>query len=291
MTRPDPLTPPDDSFNPYTSPQAELKPIAETARGPRVPFSIGEILSRAWAVYQERMGFCIALTLVGTIATYAAQVIGFLGVTIVGAIVPDPITIIVLGLVVGAAFLLLSVLLWTGQMLAYLKVAQERQATFGDLFAGGPFLLRTILAFFLISLAMSGAMILGSIPGGIASAALGPNSTVTNLVMGVGLLAATVFVVIYSIYFSQVMFVILDRPNLGAVESLKYSVRIAKGHWFGILAVILIAGLINLGGALLLGIGLIFTVPYSFLILAVAYTALQTDAGGARMKPATDYLG
>ena len=43
------------------------------------------------------------------------------------------------------------------------------------------------------------------------------------------------------------------------------------GSWFGFFALVVVLLLLNLGGALLLGIGLLVTVPVSFCTLAVAY--------------------
>ena len=117
---------------------------------------------------------------------------------------------------------------------------------------------------------------------------MGPSNTsfftVTNVITSVGLLGAFIGLLVFYVAISQFLFAIVDKPNLGAIESLKYSSRITKGHRLEIVALFFIVGLVNLAGALLLGIGLIFSVPFSFLILATAYTALAP--GSPLAKPA-----
>lgn len=66
---------------------------------------------------------------------------------------------------------------------------------------------------------------------------------------------------------------IVDQ-DLGAVESLKASFRLTKGRLLKLLAFFLAVVLINFGGVLLLGIGLLFTMPVSFLATAYVYKKL-----------------
>ena len=284
MARPDSSYPPGQEFNPYASPEAELGRLPESASFAPVEFSVGDVLSRAWTVYQERMGFCIGVMVVGFAATVALVIAIGIIVTVLGVAIADPITIGIILFVLwfGAYFFALYVQI--GQWLTYLRVAQGQPVTMGEVFAGGPFLPKTILGIVIVGLAALGILALGSIPAGIATVALGSNAMATNLVTGISFFVAYVACLIFYVAISQFFFAILDRPGLGVIESLKYSMRITRGHRWGIVGLFLIAGLVNLAGAILLGIGLIFSVPFSFLILATAYTALAP--GSPLAKPA-----
>jgi hypothetical protein len=63
---------------------------------------------------------------------------------------------------------------------------------------------------------------------------------------------------------------VLDR-RLDFWPALELSRRTVTPMWFGFFAFLLLLLLINLGGALLLGLGLLATIPLSFCALTVAY--------------------
>lgn len=291
MARPDQSYPPQETFNPYASPEVGLQSSPEVVSGsPLIPCTVGDIMGRAWTVYQGRMGFCIGVMLISFIVAIGAQIVMGLGMGVVSAITPDPI-------IVGATTVVLFlgygfVALWVGmgQSIAYLKVAQGRLATVGDVFTGGRILLKVILAVFILGFAVLGVMILSSIPGGIAGAVLGSNNVMAGVVMGVGLLIGYALVLVYWINVSQFVYVLIANPAMSAMAALKYSIQITRGHWWTITAVILLAGLVNVVGMLLLGIGLIFSVPYSLLILAVLYTSLAPQPEAQASKSASPYF-
>jgi hypothetical protein len=63
---------------------------------------------------------------------------------------------------------------------------------------------------------------------------------------------------------------ILDR-KCGAVECIQGSFLLTGGHFWGLLGVLLLLGLINVGGLLLCGIGLLLTIPFTQLVLVAGY--------------------
>ena len=290
MARPDSSYPPEQNFNPYTSPEAELGRLPESSRLAPVEFSIGDVLSRAWTVYQERMGFCIGALAVGFAAIVASMIPVGIILTVLGTVIPDPIVIGITFFVLWLGVYFFAIYVQIGQWLTYLRVAKGEPVTMGEVFAGGPYLLKTILGGLVVGLAAMGIAILGSIPGGIATVIFGSNAMATKLVTGLSAFVAYIAVLVFYVAVSQFFFVILDRPSLGAIESLKYSVQITKGHRWGIVGLFLIAGLINIAGAILLLIGLIFTVPFSFLILATAYTALAPGSPTSKPVPKSSFL-
>src|SRR5262249_51734677 len=67
---------------------------------------------------------------------------------------------------------------------------------------------------------------------------------------------------------------IIDR-NCGPVEAIQGSWRLTEGHFWGWLGVGLLLGLINMAGALLCGFGLLFTLPFTELVLAAGYLMIS----------------
>jgi hypothetical protein len=66
---------------------------------------------------------------------------------------------------------------------------------------------------------------------------------------------------------------ILDR-NCGPVQALRGSWTLTRGHFWGLLGVVLLLGLINLGGMLLFGIGTLFTWPLTQLVFLEGYLVI-----------------
>ena len=69
---------------------------------------------------------------------------------------------------------------------------------------------------------------------------------------------------------------IIDK-NMGAMESLSESLTRTTGLEFELFTIYSILALLNLMGVLLFGIGLLFTIPYSWLVISVIYTRYLSD--------------
>jgi hypothetical protein len=63
---------------------------------------------------------------------------------------------------------------------------------------------------------------------------------------------------------------IIDR-KCGAVESVRGSFRLSRGHFWGLFGTTLLLGLINLAGVLACGIGVLFAFPFTQLVLLAGY--------------------
>ena len=63
--------------------------------------------------------------------------------------------------------------------------------------------------------------------------------------------------------------IILDR-RLGSIEGLKTSWRLTKGNWWKIVLLIIMLSFVNFAGALALGIGILFTAPFTFFALKIS---------------------
>jgi len=239
-------------FDPYRTPTTQIGSIHEASP---IQFSVGEVMARSWAIYQSRMGLCIAIAALAIVASIAAEFVFGMFIMLVSAVTKDPIAV---GVVVGLVFLGLMIFtVWVGigQSVAYLKLAQGRWASVEHLFTGGPFLLKVFVGSLVLGL-ISGALLLSSmIPGSIASFVMGPDPLIPSLIMILGWVGSFLILSVYWVYVSQFIYVMIDHPELGAIESIRRSMEITKGHWWGISLLFFIAGSVNVLGVLALGIG------------------------------------
>jgi uncharacterized membrane protein len=160
-----------------------------------------------------------------------------------------------------------------GQILVLLDIARGREASFGDVFTGGRYLLRAILAMILFGLVMIGTVVLGMVPGVLVWAAVGRDAPAGPIALVLGCVIAAIVAVILSLRLSQFLYVIIDRDE-GALDALRISAQITRGHLGTIFVLYLLMFAINFGGVLACFIGLIFTAPFTVLMLAVTYLAL-----------------
>jgi hypothetical protein len=82
---------------------------------------------------------------------------------------------------------------------------------------------------------------------------------------------------------------ILDR-KCGAVESIQGSFRLTRGHFWGLLGVVLLLGLINIAGLLLCLVGVLFTFPFTQLVLVAGYLLIagtRPPVEAPRTEPAS----
>lgn len=96
------------------------------------------------------------------------------------------------------------------------------------------------------------------------------------IVMG-GLLLFIIPGIIWTYMFMMYAYAIADK-GMGAVESLQYSRKLTRGNKGKIFSLMILVMLMNLGGALLLLLGLIVTVPLSAVIMAWTYRRLTSAA-------------
>jgi len=96
----------------------------------------------------------------------------------------------------------------------------------------------------------------------------------TSLVSGIFILIGLVLLVIPGIYlavaYSFAIAFVVGR-NFDFWEAMESSRKIISRNWFSFFAFLLVLGLINIGGALLLGIGLLFTIPLTSCAIAAAF--------------------
>jgi uncharacterized membrane protein len=105
-----------------------------------------------------------------------------------------------------------------------------------------------------------------------------------SLAVMVGFVLLIIPGVIAAVRLQFAPYLVIDR-GLGPIEALKESTRITKGHSWQLLALMGLILLINLLGVLALLVGLLVTIPLSYLAIAHAYRTLEHSA--SEVVPAT----
>jgi hypothetical protein len=140
--------------------------------------------------------------------------------------------------------LLISTPLLMGNFIVSAKLLQGQTPEFRDFFSGFQFFLPLLLL-----------------------------SLVAGLFIGIG----TVLLIIPGVYLAVAYLfaanLVVDR-RLDFWPAMELSRHTVKPQWFGYFAVMLLLAMLNLGGALLLGLGLLVTIPVSFCAVTVAYADL-----------------
>jgi predicted Zn finger-like uncharacterized protein len=204
----------------------------------------GEIISTSWAIFKSQMGMLIAaLLIVGVLVGIPSALSNFIGNGLRNNLFPrDVVPILAIVYFVLLLFgWILQIFLTVGQTIFFLKIARGQPAELGDLFRGGHFLLRAI----------------GS-------------SLLVGLMIGVGFVLLIVPAIILALMFWPFLYVLVDAdpPGMGCISRAREITRNTWGSVF--LLWLTTVGLLFLG-ALACCVGLLFTIPLSTLLFAVAY--------------------
>ena len=101
---------------------------------------------------------------------------------------------------------------------------------------------------------------------------------VVAVLCGVIYLAGTVIVVMKSIAYSMVPFILTDNPNIGYARALRLSIDMTHGQKWDIFVLMLSFAGWALLGTLLLFIGVIFLLPYTLATYSQLYLRLRDNA-------------
>ena len=214
------------------------------------PLNIGAAMSDGWALFKEHMGLMIGA---GAIFSGILLAAGLLG-----AIIP-------------AAQLLVQGPLMGGMILLTLKLSREGHAEIGDLFLGfknyGWLLLTTVV---------QGAVIFAAMLPGIILIVIGAVTLAAeNEGMGGGLLIAGgaisfVMAMVVGVLINYAVFLVADqRGTFG--EAFLSAYQGTKKNFWRILGVMILFSLVTVVGILPCGLGLLFTIPWTFAVMTKVY--------------------
>jgi hypothetical protein len=102
----------------------------------------------------------------------------------------------------------------------------------------------------------------------------------TGIVVALGLIALIVPGVVLALTFSFAGFLVMDR-SMNPIEAMRESARLTTGAKPDLFMLGLLLLALNVVGALALGVGLLVTVPMTFIAAAQVYRRLQEAAGHA----------
>ena len=88
---------------------------------------------------------------------------------------------------------------------------------------------------------------------------------------GFGIIAFIIPGLIFSMWWTFSPCLLADRPNLSFTEAMKKSRLVAKGNWINLILLFIVLGLLQILGAICLGIGLLVTIPVGHVALYFAY--------------------
>lgn len=98
-----------------------------------------------------------------------------------------------------------------------------------------------------------------------------------SIITGIGFVLLIIPGIIAMVLLIFVPYLIMDR-KIGPIDAIKESARITRGARWQLLFLIIGLALLNLLGVLLVGIGLLVTVPISMLAIVHAYRTLESRA-------------
>ncbi len=106
------------------------------------------------------------------------------------------------------------------------------------------------------------------------------------LAIGIGFILLIVPGVYMALKYGLYRYVIVDRPELSAMDALKESARLTDGIKWDLFVFSLALAGINILGFLALGIGLLYTIPVSAMAYVALYRSLTRIASGSIESPA-----
>jgi hypothetical protein len=281
----EPSSPPDFGvdFNPYAPPKADLSPRAARTEGRKgaerlEPFSIDAVMRRAWRVYCERFGLCVAVVAAPNLLPVGFLLIGDVFIERLEAhrAPAAQVSAVVVAVVVATAFLQLW--LGIGQMLVLLRLARGETTRFEDVYRGGKYVFR-FLAGSVALVALSGGLVLFSLFAAgavlmILSPLLGENALLWRLVLLWGVLLTMLFAVPFLLArILQFPFVLIDR-DCGSLQAIQASLRMTRGHVWELGGLMILSSAIGAIGLLACFVGSVFTIPFGFMIYACGYVLL-----------------
>ena len=267
--------------NPYAPTYRE--PTSEVPPEPLAPrrITVDEVISKSWLIFKKHWAMiCVVVAIIGGI-NFVLNMGQNLLVRLTNLAINEPAVTVGIQFLVMAVIYVLQIWLQLGQTMIMLDVARGRPINVSRLFAGGPYLLRGVIAMvaFTLGTGAIGAVLVG-IP---ATAGYAATQTAEGAIVGavIGVLIAIGPILFVALAISQYLPLIVDR-NLSAMESLRTSYEITNGNKFTLLLVgvvlfgIAFAALIV--GFLMLCIGIIPAMlavgAFSGLVFAVAYLAM-----------------
>jgi uncharacterized membrane protein len=204
------------------------------------PLSISHALKTGWNTTKSHFGTLIGIQ----ILVFAISIIP----SVLAEVISHSSTL--LGFLINISSFLLSGLISMGMTRYALDLLREKQPQVATVFSQIDLLPRYIGMMVLIGLAVVGGFILLIIPG-----------------------------LVLAVRYSFALYALVDE-QCSATGAMAHSMRITKGHVLTLLGYGIIIVLLNIAGALCLGVGLLVTMPVTWISAAALYEQIGRPQSG-----------
>jgi hypothetical protein len=296
MSDPDPEQPSrtDTPANPYASPEADLSfgPGASPPLPDGERFSAARVVARTWALFKERSRLVFGLV---SLPIWISLLYQLAGQSMAESV--DLKTVmggVALTAFVAAGF---AVQMWLtgGMTMALIGVARGEDAQMGNVFQGGPYVLRMIGASLLFALAVAVLLAVCLAPAGIL--ALAGHMVAAVAASLPGFLTAAVLTLLFASRFYWYTYLIIDH-EASVIESLRESYALSRTHTLELAVLLLIGFVVHLCGGLAMLVGSVanvivsmvcliaylFALSWITLLFACTYVALNGEQIGPAMS-------
>ena len=223
-----------------TAARTGLHRLKDPLEGPLYEVRIKAYLQQGWELFKQQAVFFVAffllMLLIQGVARWLPQV-GPLATFVIAA----PLSV--------------------GPMMVALKLMREQEVKFPDFFGGFqyflPLLLMSLVGAVIVLIGALPLLGLGFLAGGLAGMIL------------MSLLAGLVITAVLTCYLFAPLLIVERRLDFW--PAMEMSRKTVQRRLVEVFAFIALLSLINLAGALLLGVGLIITVPWTWCTLTAAY--------------------
>lgn len=204
-----------------------------------------EAVKKSWEILKANAN---AVALVVGVYVVFYLVNNFLPLAISGVLGNSAVGALISGLL-SLALVVVSLVLQYGYVRYFLMIVDGKKPELKDLYSFPEMPIRVLklaIASFLYGLMVVGGFILLIVPG-----------------------------IYLAIRFSYFSYYLVDK-DAGIIDSLKMSWKLTDGAVINLFLFSLLLGLINIGGALLLGLGLLVTIPLSYIAMTHVYRKFQS---------------
>lgn len=227
---------------------------------------IGEALHYGWDKTIKNFWRFVGVFLVALVVLIAVNALTFI----------VPTDDVLLAVIVNVVATIVGVLIALGVYRVVLNTSAGNKPDIGDLFSFhrfGWYILGSII----ISVGLVLAFLVTLIPGGIVAAienAADKDITSGLVILGLGAVVGVVLIIVFSVLWALFPFVLLDQ-NTHAFRALGTSWDLVAQHFWSYLGLRIVSLILNVIGFLLLGIGLLVTIPLTAMADAYAYRFLS----------------
>ncbi|KPK81368.1 MAG: hypothetical protein AMJ81_10640 [Phycisphaerae bacterium SM23_33] len=242
-------------FGPQVAAAARARVPVPPPGGTGGRLGVGEIMSQAWTRMSGRWGLAIGVALLYFLLYNAVN-----SVPLGALILAGPLTL--------------------GAVIFFLTYVRGGNAEIGMLFAGFRNFANALLAFLLMFAFTCLWMLLGVVPGVLAGIAVGAAvEPEVGLAVGAILCAIGAFIamVLVTLRYSQVFYLLADDPSLGPMEAIRRSIEIMRGNKLRLFALMLVFGLVSLFCMIVICVGWVFLFVFAAPFFWVCYTVFYDD--------------